>query len=160
FTLADRVLAAATAASTAQIRCRLPMGPNMAPLRWNTLFPAWSGPAREPALTLGCFRAFLHHTAVEEPDGAVGELGVARIVSHHADGGPGGVQFAQQAHDRLTVGRIEVSGGLVGEQDERIAAQSARHGDTLLLTAGELRGIVFHAVRHADAFQRFLHAPL
>ncbi len=66
-------------------------------------------------------------------------FGVARIVRHHTDGGSGGVQFAQQAHHGLAIGRIQVPGGLVGEQDQGIAAQRARHGDALLLTAGELR---------------------
>ena len=73
---------------------------------------------------------------------------------------PAGVQFAQQAHHRLAVGRIQVSGRLVRQQDQRIAAQRARHRDALLLTARELRRIVLHAVRHADALQRLLHAPL
>ena len=40
------------------------------------------------------------------------------------------------------------------------AGQGAGHSNTLLLTAGELRGIVAHAMRHAYAFQRLLHAAL
>ena len=43
---------------------------------------------------------------------------------------------------------------------DRIAAQRARHGHALLLTARELRRIVLHAVRHAHPLERFLHALL
>ena len=79
---------------------------------------------------------------------------------HHADGRALAMQVAQQVHHRFAVLRIQVSGRLVGQQDRRIAGQRARHGHALLLTAGELRGIVLHAVRHAHALQRFLHALL
>src|SRR5262249_43415014 len=58
------------------------------------------------------------------------------------------------------VDRVEVSGGLVGEEDERRARDRARDRDTLLLTARELRGKVFHPVRHADLLERLVHALL
>ena len=51
---------------------------------------------------------------------------------------------------------VEVTRRLVGEEDERIAGDGAGDGDALLLTAGELRGIVLHAVRHADALERLV----
>ena len=86
--------------------------------------------------------------------------GVARIVRHHADRGALLVQVAQQVHDRLAVVRVQVAGGLVGEQDRRVPSQPAGHRHALLLTAGELRGVVLHAVRHADLLQRLLHALL
>ena len=73
---------------------------------------------------------------------------------------PACVQLAQQVHDRFAVGRIQVSGGLVRQQNQRIAAQRARHGHALLLAARKLRRVVLHAVRHAHALQSFLHAPL
>jgi hypothetical protein len=66
----------------------------------------------------------------------------------------------RQLHHRLAVRRVEVTRRLVGEKDHWIASHGARHGDTLLLTAGELRGIVLHAVRHPDALERVLHARL
>ena len=67
---------------------------------------------------------------------------------------PCAMQFAQQVHDRFAVLRVEVSGRLVREQDGRLSADGAGHGDALLLTAGELRGQVLRAVRHADALER------
>ncbi len=67
---------------------------------------------------------------------------------------PGAVQFLQQVHHRLAALRIQVAGRLVGEQDQRFAGDRAGDRDTLLLTAGELAGQMFRAVRHADAFER------
>ena len=87
-------------------------------------------------------------------------FGEARIVRHHADRRAFAMQVLQQLHHRFAVARVEVSGRLVGQQDRRLPAQRARHGDALLLTARELRRIVPHAMRHADAFQRLHHPRL
>src|SRR6266852_2019097 len=103
------------------------------------------------------FLGFFDDAAVEEVNGALGKFGVALVVGDHADGGAVAVQVAQQLHDRFAVFGVQVSGGLVSHQDERIADQSAGHSDTLLLTAGELRGIVAQTVGHADALERILH---
>ena len=99
---------------------------------------------------------FRDDLAVEQVDFALGVLGEARIVGHHADGRAFAMQVLQQFHHRFAVARVEVSGRLISQQDRRFPGQRARHGDTLLLTAGELRGIVPHAMRHAHALQRFL----
>ena len=48
---------------------------------------------------------------------------------------PSLVQFAQQVHDGFAVGGIEVAGGLVRQQDGRLARQRPGDGDALLLTA-------------------------
>jgi hypothetical protein len=45
------------------------------------------------------------------------------------------MQFAQQAQDNLFVDRIQISGGLVGQNDFRIVDQGARDAHPLLLTA-------------------------
>src|SRR3984885_6241070 len=89
--------------------------------------------------------------AVEEVYLAVCVAGEARIVGHHADGRAFLVQLGEQLHHRFAILRVQVSGGLVGQQDGRRTGQRAGHSDTLLLTAGELRGVVAHAVRHPDA---------
>src|SRR5437868_8111878 len=62
---------------------------------------------------------FVNHATVEEVNLAVGVLGVARVVRHHADGHALLMQLAHQVHDRFAVGRIEVAGWLVRKQDER-----------------------------------------
>ena len=93
-------------------------------------------------------------------DDAIGVLRVTRVVRHHADGGAAAMQFAQQFHHRFAVGRVEVSGRLVSEQDARLSANCAGHRHALLLTAGELAGQVLRAMAHADALERVSHALL
>src|SRR6266851_2031625 len=81
------------------------------------------------------FSLFLDDAAVEDVDAAVGVPRVTRVVRHHADGGAGAMQLAEQIHHRLAAARIEVSGRLVREQNQRLAGHGTRDGDALLLTA-------------------------
>ena len=113
--------------------------------------PPQSHAIRSP--TFSC-AALFDDAAVEEVDRAVGVRGVARIVRDHADRRAAAVQLAKQLHHRFAVRRIEVTRRFVGEEDERIAGDRAGDGDALLLTAGELRRIVLHAVAHAHALER------
>src|SRR5262245_45692989 len=100
------------------------------------------------------FHALLDDAAVEEMDAAIGVARVARVVRHHADRGARTVQLAEEIHHSFAAARIEVSSGLVREQDQRLAGDGARDGDALLLTARELAREVLRAVRHADALER------
>src|SRR5438045_1962792 len=102
----------------------------------------------------------LDDPAVEQMDGTVGVGRVSGIVRDHADRRSTAMQLAQQLHNRFAVRRVEVSRRLVGEQDEWIPGNRTRDGDALLLTAGELCGIVLHAMAHADALESVLHALL
>src|SRR5688572_12706597 len=77
---------------------------------------------------------FLDHAAVEQVNVSRRVRGVARVVRHHADRGAGLVQLLEEVHHRLAVLRVEVAGGLVGQQDRRLATDRARDGDALLLT--------------------------
>src|SRR5271168_1588654 len=79
--------------------------------------------------------ALFHNPAVEEPDGTVRIAGVTGIVGYHANSCAAAMQFAQQFHNSFAVGGIQVSSGLVCQQDRRVACQSSRHGDALLLTS-------------------------
>src|SRR6516162_1743617 len=83
----------------------------------------------------GFLAGSLDNFSVEQMDGAVGEFGIARIVGHHADGRAGLVQLAQQSHNRFSVVRIEISGRLIGQQDQGIASQRPRYRHALLLAA-------------------------
>src|SRR5258706_11767679 len=74
---------------------------------------------------------FLDDAAVEDMDAAVGVPRVARVVCHHADRGAGAMQLAEQVHDRFAAARIEVSGRLVREQNQRLAGHRARDSDAL-----------------------------
>src|SRR6267154_2373934 len=103
------------------------------------------------------YLGFFYDAAVEEVDGALGEVGVALVVRDHANGGAIAMQVAQQFHHGFAVLGVQVSGRLVSHQNERIANQRARHSDTLLLTSRKLRRIVAQAMSHADALERVLH---
>ena len=100
----------------------------------------------------GC--RFLDDLAVEQVNLTLRVLCIAIVVRHHADGRSAGVQFLEQVHHLLAIRRVEVTGRFVSKQDRGIAGNGAGHGHALLLTAGELRGIVLHAVRHADTLER------
>src|SRR5215472_3944069 len=80
---------------------------------------------------------------VGEEDDPVGVAGGRRVVGDHDD------RLAELAHapaeqvqDLRTGARVEVAGGLVGEDDLRPAGQGPRDRDPLLLPAGQLRGAV------------------
>jgi len=104
--------------------------------------------------------AFGDHLAVEEMNLPLGMSGEARIVRHHADRRAFTVQVRKQGHDGLAILTVKVSSRFVGEQDRRSPCKGAGYGDTLLLTTGELRRIVAHAVRHVHALERMLDAVL
>ena len=96
---------------------------------------------------------FVYDFAVEEMDGAFGVVGVARVVGDHADGGAALVNVLKEFHHGVAIFGVEVSGGLIGEQNHGIADERTCHRDALLLTTGKLRGIMLRAVRHLDAFE-------
>ncbi len=89
-----------------------------------------------------------------------GVAGVARVVRDHADRGAFPVQLRQQAHHRLAVVGVEVSRRLVGQQDGRSPHHRAGDRHPLLLAAGQLGRVMFHAMGHAHALQRLLRALL
>ena len=63
-------------------------------------------------------------------------------------------------HHGFAVARIQISGGLVRQQDRGFPRQRASHSHALLLAAGKLRRIMPEPVRHSDALQRFHHSLL
>ena len=65
-----------------------------------------------------------------------------------------GVQPLEQ-RDHLGAGaRVELAGGLVGEEQRRPVGERARDGDALLLAAGQLRRAVALALREADVVEQ------
>jgi acyl-CoA thioesterase-1 len=56
----------------------------------------------------------------------------------------------QQVDNRGARHRVEVAGRFIGEDDRRARRDGAGDGDTLLLAARQLRGIMVDAVRQAD----------
>src|SRR5690606_12581870 len=61
-------------------------------------------------------------------------------------------------HHRRAIFSVQVAGGLVRENQLRLAHQCPGNGDALLLAAGELVGQMPCPVRQSDALQRGRHA--
>ena len=79
---------------------------------------------------------------------------------HHDDGASLAVQFAQQAQDDLFVDRVQIAGGLVGQNDLGIVDQGARDADPLLLPAGKVGRQMPGAVLQAHMGQGRQRLPL
>ena len=87
-------------------------------------------------------------------DDGVGSVGHMTVVGHHHKSLS---EFLTQAGDGLlyllTVGRVEASCRLVGEDNPRAVDKSAGYGRALFLTAGELGRFVGETVREAEAVE-------
>ena len=71
---------------------------------------------------------------------------------------PSAWSVIEESHDFDAGLGIEVAGGLVGQDDGGAVDQGAGDGHALALAAGELIGLVIHALAQADVGQRFLGA--
>lgn len=69
------------------------------------------------------------------------------------------VEIKQQVFDDLSSGRVEVSGGLVGEDYRGICDKRASYDKALLLPARKVFGPVFRFVSHVEAFEHLQSAP-
>src|SRR5882757_9692889 len=76
--------------------------------------------------------------AVADGDDAVGILGDIGLVGNDDDGVAVGVEVVEESHDLVAGFGVEVSGGLVGEDDGRAVDEGASDGDALALATGEL----------------------
>ena len=74
------------------------------------------------------------------------------------DGAPLGSGVAQQAEHDLRRSRVQVAGGLVGQQDGRVAHQRPGDGEALLLAAGQLVRPTGRGVGQAEACNELLCA--
>jgi ABC-type uncharacterized transport system permease subunit len=93
---------------------------------------------------------------------AQGEAGGQfRAVSHYnKDGFLAPVQFEQQGGHHVSGCLIEVAGGLVAQQQQRLADEGAGQGYALLLAAGKLGGAVVEAVAQTDLREQIAGALL
>src|SRR5581483_1671869 len=102
-------------------------------------------------------RQLLDDVAVREEEDPVGDRGRARVVRDHRRRlSPILYRLAEELEDLAAGPRVEVPGGLVGEDDGRLRDQRARDRDALLLAAGELGGTVRAAVREADRLDQLV----
>ncbi len=96
--------------------------------------------------------------AVADGDDAVGVLGDVGLVGDDDDGVAAGVEIVEEGHDLVAGLGVEVSGGLVGEDDGGAVDEGAGDGDALALAAGELVGLVHHAGAEVDGLEDGLGA--
>ena len=96
--------------------------------------------------------------AVADGDDAVGVFGDVGLVGDEDDGVAVGVELVEEGHDLVAGLGVEVSGGLVGEDDGGAVDEGAGDGDALALAAGELVGLVHHAGAEVDGLEHGLGA--
>src|SRR5271167_3413175 len=78
-----------------------------------------------------------------------------RVVSHHHDGlVEVAVKRLHQGQDLLGTLMVKVAGRLVGNKDSGIRNNGTGNGDALLLSPGELTGIMLRAVLETNDAQR------
>src|SRR5256886_17347883 len=92
--------------------------------------------------------------AVAHTHDPLGVRGHVRLVGDHDDSLAEVVQALEDREDLGARARVEVSGGLVGEDDGRVIEEWARDRAALLLAAGELARPVMEAVAETDLFER------
>src|SRR5690606_18096697 len=92
--------------------------------------------------------------AVSQTDRPVRARGEFQIMRHQYQGGAGfAVQLLHQRNDPLSRSRIQVAGGLIGEQNSRRVNEGTGQRHPLLLPPGELRRVVPASLGQADPAQ-------
>ena len=99
--------------------------------------------------------AVVDHLAVLQTDDAVCLHGNGVIVGDEHHGVALIVQLLQHAQHFAAGVAVQCAGGLVGQDDRRVAHQCPRDGNALLLAAGKLVGLVFQLVAQAHLVQHF-----
>lgn len=105
-----------------------------------TLGSCWNGP-------FWLYQYILRYRlSVQHANNAMAVAGVVFGVCNHDDRGSLLVKIGQQLHDFVTVGGIEVTGRFIGQDKLGVIDDGAGDGDALLLTTGELLGVVVTTV--------------
>src|SRR6185312_11923430 len=92
---------------------------------------------------------------VPQTDGTMGTEGNVVIMRDENDGFALPVEFIEQFQNFHTGCRIQIAGGFVGEDDERIVDQRTGDGDALLLAAGQFEWFVIEPVFETDTRRQF-----
>ena len=96
--------------------------------------------------------------AVAQVNEPVADRGGFFTVGDEDEGGPRLIgHLADERENGGSVGRVEISGRLVGEEQRRTVRQSAGNGDPLHLAPGELRREAVGAVAKAYAIEQSIH---
>src|SRR5205814_278706 len=98
--------------------------------------------------------------AIRKADDPRSVLGDLRLVGDEDDCNPSlGIQPLEDLHDLDARPAVEIAGRLIREQDRRIVEQRARDRDALLLSAGELIGMVAGTIREPDGPTTATNSP-
>ena len=104
--------------------------------------------------TSGWLSFVRYHLSVPHRDDAVG---IGRDVGFMRDdndrNAPLAVERLKRHHDLMRRLGIEIAGGFIRKQQNRIVDQGARDGDALLLSAGQLPGCIALAIGQTKEFQ-------
>src|SRR5690349_8978160 len=139
----------ATETMTAKVIVRLRRRPtpisdrtNWARMASSQAFP-WTdaGGSRSVLIAVDAARLVADETPLLQLDDALAHLvHDVLVVRRHHDGGAGPVDPVEQLHDADGGLRVQVSGGLVRDQQLGPVHERPRDGHPLLLTAGQLAG--------------------
>src|ERR1041385_6745582 len=140
---------ARTAAGDVAVRTSKPLP--RASIRTASSTSGWSSATRRRG---GLATTIFDNPSVEQMDNTRCLFSVFLVVSDHADRRSVGVELTEKLHDGVAVLGVQVSSGLIGEEDQRISCDRAGHRDALLLTTGELAGQVASAMRHPHTLER------
>src|SRR5687768_16066874 len=123
-----------------------------------SLFPRNDSKASARISLIGIAPPVGKDAAVQHLDGAIGAGRDLRIVRNDDDGDALPVQLLKQPQDLVAGARVEVAGGLVGQEQLRAIYQRARDRHALALAPGKLVRRVVHAVLEAHPSQRLQRA--
>ena len=71
------------------------------------------------------------------------------LMGHQNDRDPLGVELCHDAHYLVASDRIQIARRLIRDDERGLIHQGAGYGDTLLLSAGKLTGVMVDAVRQS-----------
>jgi hypothetical protein len=100
-------------------------------------------------------RSLFAHAAVPHPNDPIGDRGGLGIVTDEDGGRPGRAgQLADELVDGTGVGGVQLSRGLVREEEPRAVCKRSADRDSLLFPARELAGMRRPPVEKADPFEK------
>ena len=106
------------------------------------------------ASSTSCGRSTSATKRGHELDDLIGERDHSVVVGGDDDDATGTASPRTSPEHALDLDVVEVRGGLVGEDQRRVEAERPRDGDALLLPAGQVTGVVMHALRQADLLEQ------
>src|SRR5580698_5643223 len=107
---------------------------------------------------LNFLRSIVRQTPVEHSYDAVSAGCMDFRVRHHDERGAACVYPSKHLHDGISVCGVEITGGLIGQDDLRARHQRTSYRDPLLLTSRKLLRHVLGAMCQTDFFEGGLHA--